>query len=166
MIMWINLLNSLFVLSSSTEVVEPWMCFVWLGIFVIAIIVEFATTELVSFWFAGGALFALIASLIPGVPYWGEVIVFVASSTILLFSLRPITKKLLSKKEIKSNVDEMIGKKALVIKKIDELNRGEIKIYGVVWTAEASDSKVSIEKDSIVEILAIEGNRVIVKKVD
>lgn len=32
------------------------MVYVWLGLFVIMVIVEFATSELVSVWFAGGGL--------------------------------------------------------------------------------------------------------------
>lgn len=39
---------------SETFNFEPYMAYVWLGLFVIMVIVEFATSELVSVWFAVG----------------------------------------------------------------------------------------------------------------
>jgi membrane protein implicated in regulation of membrane protease activity len=96
--------------------------------------------------------------------WWISIIVFAVVSILLLFALRPVAKKLLMQREMKSNVDELIGMKARVIKDITELERGEIKIHDVVWTAEASNPNEVIKKDDIVVVLAIEGNKAIVKK--
>ena len=46
----------------------------------------------------------------------------------------------------------------------DELNYGEIKVNGVIWTAVSVDSKEAINKDEVVVIVAIEGNKLVVKK--
>jgi membrane protein implicated in regulation of membrane protease activity len=146
--------------------IEDYMIFIWLGIFVIALIVEICTTDIVSVWFCGASLISLILAAIPGVPFWVEIIVFVVLSITLLIALRPLVKKYFSKNNFKTNVDEMIGRKALVIKSISEMERGEVKINGVIWTAEAVNPSEKIEKDDIVKILSIDGNKLIVKKID
>ncbi|MFA6667102.1 MAG: NfeD family protein [Bacilli bacterium] len=143
--------------------------FVWTGVFVVAILVELFTTDLVSIWFCGGSIVALVLCAIGmGIDiepmWWISIIVFAVVSILLLFALRPVAKKLLMQREMKSNVDELIGMKARVIKDITELERGEIKIHDVVWTAEASNPNEVIKKDDIVVVLAIEGNKAIVKK--
>lgn len=145
--------------------IEQIFFYVWLGVFILSIIIEFLTPELVSIWFGLSAIVSLILSAIPGIPYYVTIIIFTVLSLGLLLLVRPLAKKLLLRQEVKSNVDEMIGKKAVVIKKISELERGEVKINGVVWTAQlSSNSKESIEVEKIVCILAIEGNRLIVRE--
>ena len=143
--------------------IETWMIFVWLAVFIISVIVEFSTSELVSVWFAGASLISLILSVIPGIPYWIEIIVFVVCSIILIIALRPLAKKYLERNTLKTNTDDLIGKKALVTKEITEFDKGEVKLSGLIWTAESSDPKVDIKKDSIVTVVAIEGNKLIVK---
>ncbi len=142
------------------------MVYVWLGFFVIMVIVEFATSELVSVWFTGGGL-ALIVSLIPGTPFWSEIIVFSVSSLFLLLAIRPLAKKKLMKKKenIKFNVDSMIGQKTVVTQKITELKPGLIKLHDVEWTAETADKK-TIEKGTIVKIVDIIGNKVKVEVIN
>jgi membrane protein implicated in regulation of membrane protease activity len=146
--------------------IEDYMIFIWLGVFVIALIVEICTTDVVSIWFCGASLISLILAAIPGVPFWVEIVVFVVLSVALLLALRPVVKKYFSKNNFKTNVDEMIGHKALVIKEISELQRGEVKINGIIWTAEAANPSEKIGKDDIVKILSIDGNKLIVKKID
>lgn len=152
---------------SETFDFQPYMVYVWLGLFVIMVIVEFATSELVSAWFAGGALLALIVSLIPGTPFWSEIIVFSVSSLLLLLAIRPLAKKKLMKKKenIQFNVDGMIGQKAVVTQKITELEPGLIKLHDVEWTAETADKK-TIKKETIVKIVDIIDNKVKVEVIN
>ena len=60
------------------------MWLVWLGMFVLSLILEASTEALVSIWFAAGALVSLGCSFIPGLPYRGEVIVFFAIMNYIL----------------------------------------------------------------------------------
>ena len=71
------------------------MLIIWLSVFVLALIAEFATDALVSVWFCIGALAALGVTYIPGTPLWVEITVFFAISTICFIALRPLAKKLL-----------------------------------------------------------------------
>lgn len=143
---------------------EQYMIWIWLAVFVVAIIIEGCTTQLVSIWFSGGALISLILSLIPDVAWWIEVVVFSVVSIALLIILRPFFKKALVKIKTESNVDEIIGKKGKILKPITELDKGEIIINGVIWTALSSNEKVEIAKDEVVKVVAIQGNKLIVEK--
>ena len=73
--------------------IETYMWIVWLAAVVIAVIVEAVTNDLVSVWFAAGALIALVVSFIPNVPWWVEVIIFVVISASAFILLRPFLKK-------------------------------------------------------------------------
>ena len=53
---------------------EQWMWIIWLTIFVISLIIEAIGTDLVSVWFAFGALVSLIISF-TACPWWVELIV-------------------------------------------------------------------------------------------
>lgn len=63
-----------------------------------------------------------------------------------------------------SNVDSIVGQKGLLISRIDLLHRGEVKINDVIWTAIASKETETIEKGSVVKVLAVSGNKLIVTK--
>jgi len=146
--------------------IETWMWAIWLGLFVLALVIEAVGTDLVSIWFAAGALTALIVSFIPGVDWWIQLIIFMAISIACLLCLRPLVHRYLRRDLVNSNIDEMKGKKGLWIEKIDLLHQGVCKINDVRWTAIAANEKDKIPAGSTVEVLAVTGNKLIVKKVE
>ena len=111
----------------------PEMAWVWLAALVIFAIVEASTVTLVSIWFVGGSLAALIAALCGG-ELWLQVVLFLAVSILLLLSLRPLLRKFYSPKKIQTNAPANIGKLAIVTEDIDNLrSTGAVKLSGVVW---------------------------------
>ena len=146
--------------------IETWMWAIWLGLFVLALVIEAVGTDLVSIWFAAGALTALIVSFIPGVDWWIQLIIFMAISIACLLCLRPLVHRYLRRDLVNSNIDEMKGKKGLLIEKIDLLHQGVCKINDVRWTAISANEKDKIPAGSTVEVLAVTGNKLIVKKVE
>ena len=144
---------------------EQYMWIVWLVLLVLMIIIEAAGPALVSVWFAVGALVSMIVSFIPKVPWWVEVIVFFAVSLISFFAIRPILRKRMKRDVIQSNVDSLVGKSGKVTEDILPLDGGEVKINDVIWRANSLDDKL-IEKDSIVEVVSINGNKLIVKRTE
>jgi len=145
---------------------ESWMWVIWLSLFVSALVIEAIGTDLVSIWFAAGALVSLILSLIPGVSWWIELIVFIVISMATLCCFRPLVHKYMRRDLINSNIDEMKGKKGVMVAKIDMLHHGECKINDVTWTAIGANEKDVIPVGSVVEVLAVSGNKLIVKKVE
>lgn len=81
------------------------------------------TVGFLIFWFAIGALLAMVASL-----FTTNIIiqtsVFVISSTILIFATKPFVQKFVTNKnEIKTNVYSTVGKTGIVIKNIDSIEK-------------------------------------------
>lgn len=137
---------------------------VWLIAVALLLLIEFATTALTTIWFAGGALIALICSLLGG-PVWLQCAFFAAGSVVLLFLTRPLAVRLLKKDAVRTNADSLIGKEAVVTEKIDNLrSTGAVQVSGQVWTARSVNPEHIIEKDEIVMIRAIEGVKLIVGK--
>ena len=135
---------------------------IWLVVLVACLVVEIYTLGLTSIWFAGGALLAMIISLIGG-PLWLQVLVFLVASIVLLVFTRPIATKYFNKSRTKTNVDSKIGKQAIVTERIDNLiGEGRIVTDGMEWTARSLDSSV-IEEGTVVTIEKIEGVKAIVK---
>ena len=135
----------------------------WLIAIVVFIVAEAATVALVSVWFMGGALAALIASLC-GAELWLQIVLFFAVSAALLLALRPLSKKLLRRKKVATNADRNIGRTAIVTEEIDNLlGTGAVKISGVEWSARSADGS-RIEKGAVVRVLRIEGVKVCVER--
>ena len=137
---------------------------VWLIAVALFLLIEFATTALTTIWFAGGALIALICSLLGG-PVWLQCALFVVGSAVLLFLTRPLAVRLLKKDAVRTNADSLIGKEAVVTERIDNLrSTGAVQIAGQVWTARSVNPEHIIEKDEIVMVRSIEGVKLIVGK--
>lgn len=142
---------------------EQYMWIVWLVALVIFLIIEAIGTDLVTVWFAAGALVALIVSFIPEVPWWVEVIVFFVLSITCLLALRPLARKYLRGKIVQSNADALIGRKGMLLEAIGPLQRGTVQLGDVKWTAVGLEDKDKIEAGTIVEIVAISGNKLLVR---
>lgn len=139
------------------------MYIVWPALFVALIIIEIETLQLVSVWFAAGALASTIVVLCNG-PLWLQFTVFIVVSVALLIASRPIVKKALKMGIQPTNADLDIGKTATVIERINNTaGTGRATLSGVDWTAVSEDGSI-IEKDEIVTVKAIEGAKLIVAK--
>lgn len=132
----------------------------WLIVAITTLIIEAITYALVTIWFVGGALVALVfASL--GVNFYIQILIFLVSSTIFLLLTRPLIKKKLQAK-VKTNVDALIGKTGIVTKQVSEFHTGLGKVNGQLWTIE-SYSKDTIEVDSTFIVKEVRGVRLIVE---
>lgn len=137
------------------------MFFIWLIIFIVLIIIEVITINLVSIWFALGALITAICSLFIDEPIILNTI-FVITSVFSLLLTKKLVQKFSGKEKIPTNIDRIIGKTGIVTQKISKLEPGEVKVDGKYWSAIAPKN---IKKDSKVEILAIDGVKLKVKEI-
>ena len=145
---------------------EQYLWIIWLTIFALAVIIEASGPNLVSIWFAVGSLVSLIISFIPGVAWWIQVIVFVVLSVVSFIALRPIFKRFMKHNLFNTNIDSYAGKKGIVVEEITLLNPGSVKIGDVKWSAIPLDEKEKFNVNDVVEVVAISGNKLIVKKVE
>ncbi len=140
------------------------MIWVWLAVVAVSLIVEFMSWDLTSIWFAVAGLISLILSAIDGIAWEVQLAVFIVISALLLIFVRKICRKLLLKNmNTKTNVDAYAGKRSKLLKAIgtDE-NYGEVRFNGVIWQA-MSDSGEEIEAGTEVEVVRVEGNKMVVR---
>jgi len=135
---------------------------IWLIIFVLTLILEGLTTALISIWFSIGALFAFITTYFTN-NISVQIIVFISVCIFSIIVAKPLFKKSLSKVSSKTNCDDLIGKVGIVLETVTEKKMGVIKVKNQTWSALNSD-KGSIDKDEEVEVLYIEGVKLIVRK--
>ncbi len=139
---------------------------IWLILTIAFVAVELSTAQLVSIWFAIGCIGAGVASLITDSQNLTiEIIVFIVVTVIALLATRPFVKKVTKTSPIPTNADSLIGKTAVVTEEIDNIKAtGAVTIQGAEWTARALENDACpIEKDKTVEIVKIDGVKLIVK---
>ena len=145
--------------------IENYTIWIWLGVFVLTVILEASTQDFVSIWFAVGALVAIAISY--SAPFWVELIVFVVISAMALIFTRPLVKKLMDRTVRKTNSDDFVGKRVKVEKEITKYDGGLVKLNGIVYSAILmEEEEKSIPLDSIVEVVSLKGNRVVVKLIE
>ncbi len=136
----------------------------WLAIVIVLLVIEIATLGLTTIWFAGGALVACVAALLHA-NIWVQIVLFLVVSVLLLFFTRPLAIRYMNKDRMKTNVDSMVGKEAVVTESIDNLKaQGVVQVNGLEWTARSEESQEVIPKGAIVEVGRVEGVKLIVRK--
>ena len=138
------------------------MIWVWSVLFILTLVVEIVTVELVSVWFAVGSLIAFILALCK-VGTTVQIIVFLAVSIVLLASLRWVCMKALKNSKEKTNLDSLVGKIFKLTKSIEEENPGEIKVNGVIWRVVEKNGELA-ELGKKVKIVEVQGNKFLVEK--
>ena len=137
--------------------------YIWLGVVVVSLILEFVTMELVSVWVSIGAFIGMILALC-GVNYIVQLVVAILISIGCILGLRKITLKFLNKNQDKTNLDLVIGSHVKLLEDVSEEKNGSAKYNGVVWSVKCEDETKKLKAGTFVEIVKVEGNKLIVKK--
>lgn len=140
------------------------MMIVWLVILIVAIAIEVGTLGLTSIWFAGGALIAVIAAAF-SLPVWLQILLFLVVSLLLMVFTRPVAVKYFNKDRVRTNVESMIGRQAIVISEIDNLQGiGQVTVGGQEWSARSEEDKNHMAVGTVVEVVAVSGVKLIVRE--
>src|SRR5690554_364700 len=134
----------------------------WLGVFILMVIIEIATIDFVTIWFAGSALPTLVVAAIWPEQLVVQLAIFIVGGVLLLILSRPALVKYFQKNVTHTNVDSYVGKTAIVAKAISPIDRGLVLFERDTWTAVSSKK---IEEGAKVRILAIEGNKFVVEEI-
>ena len=137
--------------------------YIWLGVVVVSLILEFVTMELVSFWVSIGGFIGMILALC-GVNYIVQLVVAIAISIACILGLRKVTLKFLNKNQDKTNLDLAVGTNVKLLEDVTEEKNGSAKYNGIVWSVKCEDETKKIKAGTFVEIVKVEGNKLIVKK--
>lgn len=140
------------------------MIVVWVVIVVLGIIIEEATSTLVSIWFSISAAFSLVFA-IADFNIYIQLAVFAVITLILVLVTRPLVKKLTLNTEVKTNVDKLYGMVGTVIKTIEPDEKGVVRVDYQEWTAVSVNNKL-IKENAKVVIKGVLGNKLIVDVIE
>lgn len=136
------------------------LSYFWLFLVIVTLIAEALTAGLVTIWFSTGGILAFAASFFTQNVFI-QTAVFIIVSIVAILTTRPLVKKKIHTKKERTNADSVIGKTAVVTEEINPaLGKGQVSVSGKVWSAK-SDEK--IEKGETVDVLSIEGVKLVVK---
>jgi membrane protein implicated in regulation of membrane protease activity len=137
--------------------------FYWLLLLAILIFVEIITVRLTTIWFAAGALVSFIISLFLDNLIL-EVILFLLVSLLLLYLTKPLLLRYMNPNYRRNNCEEIIGKEAVVLTTIDNMNQtGKVNVDGQEWPAKSYEGNV-IEEGSEVKIQGMSGTKLLVRR--
>lgn len=146
---------------------EPYtMTIIWAVLFIISLIIELQTAELVSIWFAPGLLTALIMSFFEIEP-WVQILVFGSVSVVLLVLAFTVFRKKILKNHGSepTDTDLLLGKDATVVSDIPAcFGVGEVKIDGKIWSARMTEEGDSASVGERVTVERIEGVKLICRR--
>lgn len=139
-----------------------YMVWFWLALFVVALIIEIVSADMISIWFALASIPSFIIALLEG-HIVVQIVSFIFFTAILLILTRPVVKKYLKTNEIKTNVDAMVGMTVTVIKDIRPDEIGRVVVRAIDW---AAMSKETILVGEHARVLDVDGNKLIVEKIE
>ena len=136
------------------------MTMFWGLAFLVFIVIELATVNLVTIWFAVGSLITLFVSLYVESEIM-QIIIFIIASLVSLIITKPIASKLKIRNIEPTNSDRYVGKNGEVTTKITPKEKAEVKVLGTIWTA-VSDETLEVGEE--IKVKKIDGVKLIVEK--
>lgn len=138
---------------------------IWTALIIAFLGIEAATSFLVSIWFAGGALAALVVSLFTE-NLSLEILVFLLVSLLCIAFVRKIAMEHFKASHGKTNLDRIVGQHVIVKEDVDNMkNQGSVIINDVEWKVKSENGEI-IQSGETVEIADIQGVKLIVRKED
>lgn len=141
---------------------ENWYWIGWLILAVVLAGAELATIQLVSVWFALGAVAAMLVSL-TGVPIVVQLAVFTIVSCLALLLSRPLASRIIHSRKTHTNADAVIGMRGFVTQDIDNAHEtGRVMVNGLSWSARSAHDE-PLCANTCVKVLRIDGVKLIVQ---
>ena len=127
------------------------MLWIWIGLIISLLLIELLTNNLVTIWYVGSAIIALILSIFID-NYFIQFLVFAILGTILMFTLRDNASKLIREK-IK---EKLLNKQGIVVEEVRKNKPGKVKINKRKYSA-TSNKKINV--GHFIKVVEINGNK-------
>jgi membrane protein implicated in regulation of membrane protease activity len=96
-----------------------------------------------------------------GAPLWLQVTAFAGTALVLITLARPLLKRRLYTAHVPTNVEALVGDKAIVISTVDA-HGGRIKLRGELWSARAFVETEVLEPGRTVRVMNVSGATAVV----
>jgi len=128
---------------------------IWFLIGLALLIMEFVLPGLIIAFFGVGAWIVALVCLITDIGINTQLIIFIVSSVLSLLCLRKWLKGIflghtVSKQDLKQNLEEFIGQRAVVKENITPKAGGKVEFHGTNWEARADEE---IAEGTVVKIV-------------
>ncbi|MHC4510673.1 MAG: NfeD family protein [Planctomycetota bacterium] len=128
---------------------------IWFLVGLILLLFEFALPGLIVGFFGVGAWIVALVCLVTEIGINAQLLIFIASSVLSLALLRRWLKGVFlghagSKQDLKHNLEEFVGQRAVVKEKIAPKLGGKVEFHGSNWEARADEE---IAEGTVVEIV-------------
>jgi membrane protein implicated in regulation of membrane protease activity len=130
---------------------------IWVVAAAVLLVVEATTTAFVAVYFGLAAAVTAVLAL-AGLPFALQLVAFAALSVGGMLATRPALKRLASSRAVlRTGVDAMRGRKGVVIKPISELDSGQVRVEGEIWTARNFYEGEPLAEGTRVEVVEVRG---------
>lgn len=137
--------------------IEAYISWIWVGIFVVLVVIEAATQGLTTIWGAASALIMVFISR-TGMNIGWQILLFLVMTLGFVVTTRPVLVKKLKVGNNRTNVDTMIGEEVIVTKAISTFEKGEARSKnGVIWSVTSTDG-TDIGEGAVCTVQSVEGN--------
>ena len=137
--------------------IEAYISWIWVGIFVVLVVIEAATQGLTTIWGAASALIMVFISQ-TGMNIGWQILLFLVMTLGFVVTTRPVLVKKLKVGNNRTNVDTMIGEEVIVTKAISTFEKGEARSKnGVIWSVTSTDG-TDIGEGAVCTVQSVEGN--------
>ncbi len=137
---------------------------IWVAIIVVSVLVEVFTDQLISIWFVPGALIGIVMDFFD-IHFAWQILVCLVFAILGMFLFRRLLSKFIPDKSSKTNIEAIIGEKCIVTERIDNFaGCGQAKVKGQIWSARGISDDDIYEVGEVLNIVAIEGVKIICKK--
>lgn len=137
------------------------MLWIWLCIVVSLALIEIFTVNLTTIWFVLSGLVSMLLSVFIDC-YLLQFGIFIIGGFLLMIFTRSYLLNKVSLKNVRTNLDWVIGMTGIVTEAISKFSSGEVLVDGKRWTA-VSNSDIDVKREVIIK--EIEGVKVVVEEV-
>ncbi len=130
---------------------------IWVVAAAVLLVVEATTTAFVAVYFGLAAAITAVLAVV-GLPFTLQLAAFAGLSVGGMLLTRPALKRLASSTAVmRTGVDAMRGRKGIVVKPISELDSGQVKVEGEIWTARCFYEGEPLAEGTRVEVVEVRG---------
>jgi membrane protein implicated in regulation of membrane protease activity len=133
----------------------------WLIIGVVLVVAEVLSGAFVLVMLGAAALVAALAAAIGAGPIISGVVFAALAAGGITLARPALVRRMHADDHHKTNVDAMVGKKALVTSTVDA-HQGQVKVNGEIWSARSYDETEVLEPGRTVTIMSISGATAVV----
>ena len=141
------------------------MIWLWIAVVVLATIAEAFYDRLIFVWFIPAAIVAAVLDILEIPEYLQAVACLIIAALGIVLSRLFLVRFVPRSQERRTNLQARIGEKCVVTEKIDNIaGCGQVRVLTEIWSARGVNVDDSFEVGEVLDVIAIEGVKLICKR--